>query len=408
MRNKKKSTVQLSRTTTTTTPIESISTNNLRPPTLVNNRVLHFPRTSPSTDTNNRNLHSAGQGTSNTRGTTNIATYEHAHRIPQSVALHQLKTTLGHLKSHHEETLKLIEKRDAIRLRLAILDIEKRLRLLEGYRKQQRRQEELKKQRQYRHQDHHKEPIRLMQANEAQQPQANIENKVGLRAGDFGVDDLERGPSEAPFVPRAFSTAPPSKEENGGKRGKDVMHVVQKMVDELDVEFSQEIMARQGQLKDTQSLLKNATRELTETRRSVIDYRSQAQQVAEAQQKFKDLSLSLEEESQRTRSHKGYNSKLRPPSGEDIDLLFNVWKRTSSDGMTTTGAVEVGGGGEDLKARERMAEDDLVLLRSRVYAYQKNDEELALELAEAKSKTSANELLCKKVIAICCNIQLDK
>lgn len=235
-----------------------------------------------------------------------------------------------------------------------------------------------------------------------------IENKVGLRAGDFGVDDLERGPSEAPFVPRAFTTAPPSKEENGGKRGKDVMHVVQKMVDELDVEFSQEILARQGQLKDTQSLLRNATRELTETRRSIIDYRAQAQQVAEAQQKIKNLSLSLEEESQRTRSHKGYNSKLRASSGEDIDVLFNVRKRTSSDGVTTTGAVEVGGGGEDLKTRERLAEDELVLLRSRVYAYQKNDEELALELAEAKSKTSANELLCKKVIAICCNIPLDK
>lgn len=180
------------------------------------------------------------------------------------------------------------------------------------------------------------------------------------------------------------------------------------MVDELDVEFSQEILARQGQLKDTQSLLRNATRELTETRRSIIDYRTQAQQVAEAQQKIKNLSLSLEEESQRTRSHKGYNSKLRTSSGEDIDVLFNVRKRTSSDGMTTTGAVEAGGSGEDLKTRERMAEDDLVLLRSRVYAYQKNDEELALELAEAKSKTSANELLCKKVIAICCNIPLDK
>ncbi|KAF9152438.1 transcriptional regulator swi6 [Linnemannia schmuckeri] len=235
-----------------------------------------------------------------------------------------------------------------------------------------------------------------------------IENKVGLRAGDFGVDDLERGPTEAPFVPRAFTTAPPSKEENSGKRGKDVMHVVQKMVDELDVEFSQEILARQGQLKDTQSLLRNATRELTETRRSIIDYRAQAQQVAEAQQKIKNLSISLEEESQRTRSHKGYNSKLRASSGDDIDELFNVRKPSSSsfDGTTTTGAVE--GGEQDLKTRERMAEDDLVLLRSRVYAYQKNDEELALELAEAKSKTSANELLCKKVIAICCNIPLDK
>ncbi|KAF9539264.1 transcriptional regulator swi6 [Mortierella hygrophila] len=125
-----------------------------------------------------------------------------------------------------------------------------------------------------------------------------IENKVGLRAADFGVDDLE------------------------------------------------------GHLKDTQSLLRNATQELTGTRGSIINYTSQVQQVSETQQKIKNLSLSLEEEYQRIRSHKEYNSKLRPPSGEDIDLLFNVRKRTSSDGMTTTGAVEVGVGGEDLKTRE--------------------------------------------------------
>ncbi|KAF9121377.1 transcriptional regulator swi6 [Mortierella sp. 14UC] len=235
-----------------------------------------------------------------------------------------------------------------------------------------------------------------------------IENKVGLRAGDFGVDELERGPSETPFVPRAFTSAPLSKDD-GGKRGKEVMHVVQKMVDELDVEFSQEIMARQGQLKDTQSLLRNATRELTETRRSIVDYRAQAQQVAEAQQKIKNLSISLEEESQRTRSQKGYTSSSKGrPSSEDIDVLFNVRKH-AADGTTTTGAVE--GSAEqqqDVKAREKTAEEDLILLRSRVYAYQKNDEELAVELAEAKSKTSANELLCKKVIAICCNIPLDK
>ena len=103
MHSKKKSAVQLSRTTTTTTTtttsIESISINNLRHPTLVNNRVLHFPRTSLSTNTNNSSLHSVGQGTSNTKSTTNIAAYENARRIPQPVAVHQLKTTLGHLKS---------------------------------------------------------------------------------------------------------------------------------------------------------------------------------------------------------------------------------------------------------------------------------------------------------------------
>ncbi|KAG0074187.1 hypothetical protein BGZ90_010962 [Linnemannia elongata] len=166
MHNKKKSTVNLTRATstatTTTTSIESIITKNLRSPTLFNNRVLHFPRTSLSTYTNSINLYSAGQGNSNTRSTANIEASENAHFISQS---------------HHEESLKLIEKRDAIRLRLAILDIEavqKRQRLLEDHEKQQRQQEEIKKQRQYHQQVHHQEPIHLKQANTAQQPQTHI------------------------------------------------------------------------------------------------------------------------------------------------------------------------------------------------------------------------------------------
>ncbi|OAQ31337.1 hypothetical protein K457DRAFT_17440 [Linnemannia elongata AG-77] len=181
MHNKKKSTINLTKVTstatTTTTSIESISTKNLRSPTLFNNRVLHFPRTSLSTYTNNINLYSAGQGNSNTRSTANIEASENAPFISQSVALHRLKTMLGHLKSHHEESLKLIEKRDAIRLRLAILDIEavqKRQRLLEDHEKKQRQQEEIKKQRQYHQQVHHQEPIHLKQANTAQQPQTTI------------------------------------------------------------------------------------------------------------------------------------------------------------------------------------------------------------------------------------------
>ncbi|KAF9357809.1 transcriptional regulator swi6 [Mortierella sp. AD094] len=235
----------------------------------------------------------------------------------------------------------------------------------------------------------------------------DIENRVGLKAGDFGIDDVPSGPTEQPFMPRTYVPAPaaePSKEAQAGKRGKEVMSAVQKMVDELDGEFSQEIMARHGQLQDTQTLLRQATRDLTETRKTIGQCRVQAQQLEEAHQKIKNLELSLEEESQKTRSQKGYMSKLR--SNDDIDLLFSVQKPSAPPtSLDATGSVDQIA--DDLE-REKKAEQDVLHLRSRVYAYQKNDEELSQELAETRSKTCANELLCKKVIAICCNIPLEK
>ncbi|KAG0259598.1 transcriptional regulator swi6 [Mortierella polycephala] len=233
----------------------------------------------------------------------------------------------------------------------------------------------------------------------------DLENKVGLKAQDFGIDDLPRASAEQPFVPRTHLAQPPaehSKDDQNGKRVKEIMTVVQKMVDELDVEFSQEMLARQGQIQDTQALLRHASRELTETRRTIQSYRTQAQQLAEAQQKIKNLEMALEEESRRTRSLRGYHSKLR--STDDIDMVLNARNLSpntlSSAGVDGPHATEV--------IQEQRAEHDVISLRSKVYAYQMNDDELSRELEDAQSKTSTNELLCKKVIAICCNIPLDK
>lgn len=225
-----------------------------------------------------------------------------------------------------------------------------------------------------------------------------IENKVGLKAEDFGIVAATTGPPEnPPFAPRTHSATNNSKELQSGKKGKEIMSVVQKMVDELDLEFSQEIMARQGQLQDTQALLRHATRDLTETRQTIKHYREQAQLLAEAQQRIKNLEASLEEEELKTQAQKGFTTKLR--NGDDVDLLFSV-KKPSLQGVPRQSM--------DLATRERKAEEYLISLRARVYAYQKNDEELTQELAEIKGKSPAKELQCKKVIAICCDIPLEK
>ncbi|KAF9938850.1 hypothetical protein BGZ75_003250 [Mortierella antarctica] len=48
------------------------------------------------------------------------------------------------------------------------------------------------------------------------------------------------------------------------------------MLDELDAEFSQEILARNEQLKETQILLRRATQNLTEMRKSSKNCQQQA------------------------------------------------------------------------------------------------------------------------------------
>ncbi|KAF9945718.1 transcriptional regulator swi6 [Mortierella alpina] len=240
----------------------------------------------------------------------------------------------------------------------------------------------------------------------------DLENKVGLKAADFGVDGEPCGPYEKPFAQRVYTPgtgplAEAPKEAQGVKRVKDLMTVVQKMLDELDAEFSQEILARNGQLKDTQNLLRTETQNLTEMRKSIKQCRQQALELEEAHHKIRNLELSLEEESHRTRNQRGYNSKLR--TNDDIDALFDVRKPdgsfSNSNNNSSMSSLEIR---QNNQLRERMAEKDVLELRSRVQAYRRHDEEFSRELAEAKSQTSANELQYKKVIAYCCKIPLDK
>ncbi|KAF9195981.1 transcriptional regulator swi6 [Haplosporangium sp. Z 11] len=265
-----------------------------------------------------------------------------------------------------------------------------------------------------------------------------IENKVGLKAEDFGLDEVEAGmpgplkSTRPPVTAAVTSNNEPTPLTMPGTRGKDLVNVVQKMVDELDLEFSHEIMARQGQLQETQALLRHATSELSETRRVIKHHRTQMLQLAEAQQKIKNLEQALDEESQKTRNQKGYSNELRSndDTSEDVDRLFDIPGQKSillstkgvsdapNEGVVASkddsnapkedpGALKVDAAKSDSE-KESKTENDIILLQARIKAYERNEKELTQELVEIKDQSLDKELQCRKVISICCNIPLDK
>src|SRR5690606_26555399 len=142
----------------------------------------------------------------------------------------------------------------------------------------------------------------------------------------------------------------------------------------------QEIMSRQNQLQDTQTLLRQATKDLTETRKTVKKYRDQAQLLAETQQKIKNLEMSFEEETEKTKNVKGFSSSIHQNNHDDIDKIFAVQKTDSSSGADLTGDSALQQQQQQQRQQDRgtdmshmkSIEQELVQLRSRVNAYKKN------------------------------------
>ncbi|KAG0290378.1 transcriptional regulator swi6 [Linnemannia gamsii] len=261
----------------------------------------------------------------------------------------------------------------------------------------------------------------------------DIENKVGLKADDFGVDDIQSTRQQQPRPTSSSSAAPtvagPSTKEDldkmakHEKRGGDILNVVQKMLDELDGEFSHEIMARQGQLQDALGLLRQATAELSETRRSIKQYRTQSVQLTEAQHKIKNLELALEEEAKKARSLPGYADLERSKDGSvvddavDVDAHFAVpsssassatKKETNDDVELNNGAASAAAEGTSTATKEEELQEEILRLKARIHAYEQHSKELSNELVEIKDKSLDKELQCRKVISICCSIPLEK
>jgi hypothetical protein len=200
------------------------------------------------------------------------------------------------------------------------------------------------------------------------------------------------------------------------------------MLDELDGEFSHEIMARQGQLQDALGLLRQATAELSETRRSIKQYRTQELQLTEAQHKIKNLEQALEEEAKKTRNLPGYVGLERRKDGSfvgddiDVDAHFAVPSSSAveegeKDGLsngTTAAAGEQPGLAATATttlrstAKEAELQEEILRLKARIHAYEQHSKELSNELVEIKDRSLDKELQCRKVISICCSIPLEK
>ena len=174
---------------------------------------------------------------------------------------------------------------------------------------------------------------------------------------------------------------------------------VQKIVDELDSEFSEELEAKQHEINQIQQSLESTASELKESRARLQQYKQERQRLAEAQRALTNLTEAVDAE----KENMGLQN-ISELKDEDIDQAFDVIVHTSHVDPSKADSAEPMNGRADTKDLEL----SIRKLRTRITIYQKNENELVAELEELQKQSGDKESQCKKLIAACCGVPIEK
>ncbi|KAF8906297.1 apses-domain-containing protein [Gymnopilus junonius] len=230
-----------------------------------------------------------------------------------------------------------------------------------------------------------------------------LPNKLGLRPGDFGIEteELSGGP-RAEDILSSLRSGPPLTVQ----KSQDVIADMTNMIQNLSTEFQGEVKAKQDALDVTQAHLRAATRELSEQRKQIQQWQARCGELDQVNQRIRNVEKALIDEelfdwTGRTdldgndaRGTAGPAFQYRGPSSTmigiagSVDISFSV---DSEPPLPTTDSVTT-----------------LIKLR-RLNAWHMRMEQLVgARLKGLQGATAEKEYQCKKIVALCTGLPIDK
>ncbi|EIW79380.1 apses-domain-containing protein [Coniophora puteana RWD-64-598 SS2] len=230
-----------------------------------------------------------------------------------------------------------------------------------------------------------------------------LPNKLGLRPGDFGVEveELSGGPRAEDLLAslRSGPSAPVQKSQ-------DIISEMTTMIQSLSSEFSSEVKSKQDSLDVTQAHLRAATRELSEQRKQIQLWQSRCGELDQAHQRIRNLEKAITDED-------GFDWTGRTDlsgrnGGEDAGPAFQ-WRGPSSTMAGIGGPMDMSfsidteppiPAGSDLAS--------LIRLRRLKTWHTRMEELMAARLKSLQGASAEREFQCKKIVALCTGIPLEK
>ncbi|KAG2011862.1 transcription factor, variant 2 [Coprinopsis cinerea AmutBmut pab1-1] len=230
-----------------------------------------------------------------------------------------------------------------------------------------------------------------------------LANKLGLRPGDFGVETEELSSGlRAEDLISSLRTGPPAPVQ----KSQDVIADMTSMIQSLSTEFQAEIKSKQDSLDVTQAHLRAATRELSEQRKQIQTWQARCGDLDQINQRVRNVEKAIAEEDMFDWTGR---TELDGKDGKEKGGPAFAYRGSKSTMVGVGGSVDVSFSVESeppLPTTDTAA--SLVKLRRLKMWHQRMEELVKGRLKGLQGASAEKEYQCKKIVALCTGIPLDK
>ncbi|KAJ7708672.1 transcription factor [Mycena rosella] len=246
-----------------------------------------------------------------------------------------------------------------------------------------------------------------------------LPNKLGLRPGDFGVETEELSSGSRPEdILAVLRTGPPPPVQ----KSQDVIADMTVMVQSLSSDFQAEIKSKQDALDVTQAHLRAATRELSEQRKQIQAWQGRCGELDQISQRVRNIEKALIEEDQFDWTGRSNGSGDPDAEGEVEDETEDVnagdennggpafqWRGTNSTMVGVGGSIDISA---NVEAEPPIPPTDsvasLIRLRRLKLWHARMEDLMKARLKGLQGASAEKEYQCKKIVALCTSIPIDK
>jgi len=230
-----------------------------------------------------------------------------------------------------------------------------------------------------------------------------LPNKLGLRPGDFGVEEelLAPGASDVISSLQGPSGLP-------AQKSKEVIADITSIVSSLSDDFEAEVKDKQMALEQAQRRLQLSTRQLAEQRRQIQKWQARCSELEQTQQRIRNLQRALAEEDSfdwTGRSEWDGSPSTVETAGPPFEHkgVASTLASLDADSEEGSGAMEA-----DPTVPISDSPSSLIRLRRLALWHRRANKLLGDRLTAINGASAEKELRCKKIISIATGFSVDQ